>query len=67
MTLQKKESSASGDPKNEAAYEAYTKGRYFLMADNRTGDPCIWRPVPRASIVGRVISTYWPPSRIALH
>ena len=30
LTSQKKESPASRDPKNEAAYEAYTKGRYFL-------------------------------------
>jgi signal peptidase I len=42
-------------------------GRYFVMADNRTGDPCVWRPIPRANIIGRVIATYWPPSRIALH
>jgi signal peptidase I len=43
------------------------EGRYFVIADNRTGDPCIWRPIPRANIIGRVIATYWPPSRIALH
>ncbi len=42
-------------------------GRYFVMADNRAGDPCVWRPIPRANIIGRVIATYWPPSRIALH
>jgi signal peptidase I len=45
------------------------KGSYFVLGDNRPGscDSRRWGPVPRASIIGRVIATYWPPSRIALH
>jgi signal peptidase I len=44
-------------------------GMYFLMGDNRRAscDSRDWGPIPRRSIIGRVIATYWPPSRIALH
>jgi signal peptidase I len=42
---------------------------YYVLGDNRA-DSCDsreWGPLPRADIIGRVIATYWPPSRIALH
>jgi len=42
---------------------------YYVLGDNRAGscDSRDWGALPRASIIGRVIATYWPPSRIALH
>jgi signal peptidase I len=42
---------------------------YFVLGDDRTAscDSREWGPLPRSDIVGRVIATYWPPSRIALH
>jgi signal peptidase I len=44
------------------------KGHYFFLGDNRgmSCDSRTWGTVPRASIIGKVIATYWPPSRIAI-
>jgi signal peptidase I len=42
------------------------RGRYFLLGDNRA-DSCdsrTWGTVPHRSLVGPVIATYWPPTRI---
>ena len=42
-------------------------GGYFMLGDNR-GDSCdsrTWGGVPRSSLVGPVIFTYWPPLRIS--
>jgi signal peptidase I len=41
-------------------------GRYFMLGDNRT-DSCdsrAWGSVPRSSLIGPVLATYWPPTRI---
>jgi signal peptidase I len=42
---------------------------YFFLGDDRI-DSCdsrTWGTVPRASLIGRVLLTYWPPTRIGLH
>ncbi len=41
-------------------------GSYFLMGDNRgnSDDSRFWGPVPRVSVVGKAIITYWPLGRL---
>lgn len=43
-------------------------GRYFFLGDDRVHscDSRIWGTVPRSSLIGPVILTYWPPDRISL-
>lgn len=44
-------------------------GDYFLLGDNRP-DSCdsrTWGAVPRSSLIGPVMFTYWPPDRISYH
>lgn len=43
-------------------------GQYFMMGDNRVGscDSRLWGTVPRSDIIGKVVATYWPPSRISV-
>ena len=45
------------------------EGGYFLVGDNRP-DSCdsrTWGSVPRGSLIGPVIFTYWPPGRLSYH
>ena len=43
-------------------------GRYFVLGDDRDAscDSRSWGTVPRSSIIGRVLATYWPPGRISI-
>jgi signal peptidase I len=45
------------------------KGNYFLVGDDRrhSCDSRAWGVVPRSSLVGPLLLTYWPPGRLALH
>jgi signal peptidase I len=40
------------------------KGHYFFMGDDRTHscDSRTWGTVPRSSLIGPVLLTYWPPT-----
>ena len=42
-------------------------GHYFVLGDNRTHscDSRTWGTVPRSSLIGPVVLTYWPPARIS--
>ena len=42
-------------------------GNYFLLGDNRihSCDSRTWGTVPRSSLIGPVVLTYWPPSRLS--
>jgi signal peptidase I len=42
---------------------------YFMLGDNRANscDSRTWGAVPRSSLIGPVIFTYWPPSRLSYH
>jgi len=44
-------------------------GHYFFLGDDRVNscDSRVWGPVPRGSLIGPVVLTYWPPQRIAAH
>lgn len=44
-------------------------GQYFFLGDDRANscDSRVWGTVPRSSLIGPIVLTYWPPSRIAWH
>ena len=45
------------------------RGDYFMVGDNRP-DSCDsrkWGAVPRSSLIGPVLFTYWPPGRVSYH
>jgi signal peptidase I len=44
-------------------------GHYFFLGDDRVHscDSRVWGSVPRHSLIGPVLLTYWPPGRVSLH
>jgi signal peptidase I len=43
-------------------------GAYFMLGDNRGGscDSRMWGAVPRSNLIGPVVLTYWPPTRVSV-
>ena len=50
------------------AWPRVAAGHYFFLGDDRAHscDSRIWGTVPRDSLIGPVILTYWPPDRISI-
>ena len=55
------------DLRNVAAFRIPVD-EYYMMGDNRNGscDSRDWGTVPRKNLIGKVVATYWPPSRISV-
>jgi signal peptidase I len=45
------------------------RDQYFFLGDDRANscDSRVWGTVPRSSLIGPAIVTYWPPTRWAAH
>jgi signal peptidase I len=50
-----------------ASWPRVAPGHYFVLGDNRihSCDSRRWGTVPRSSLIGPVLLTYWPPSRFS--
>ena len=44
-------------------------GQYYMLGDNRNEscDSRTWGSVPRSSLIGPLLVTYWPPTRLSFH
>jgi signal peptidase I len=53
--------------RNTGRWPRVASGHYFLLGDNRTHscDSRLWGAVPRNSLIGPAMLTYWPPSRLS--
>lgn len=50
-----------------ARWPRVARGHYFVLGDNRTHscDSRTWGTVPRSSLIGPAVLTYWPPRRLS--
>jgi len=53
----------------DGSWARVASGHYFFLGDDRAHscDSRTWGTVPRSSLIGPVILTYWPPTRISFH
>jgi signal peptidase I len=62
---------ASGfaDTAHDGGHWRVPQHEYFMLGDNRAHscDSRTWGSVPRSNLIGPVIFTYWPPTRISYH
>jgi signal peptidase I len=60
--------SSTRDDKVEGSWQV-PAGHYFFMGDDRTHscDSRTWGSVPRGNLIGPLLLTYWPPTRLSLH
>jgi signal peptidase I len=51
------------------AWPRVAPAHYFFLGDDRANscDSRVWGAVPRSSLIGPAIVTYWPPTRWAAH
>jgi signal peptidase I len=52
-----------------ASWPRIARDHYFFLGDDRihSCDSRMWGAVPRSSLIGPVLLTYWPPNRISVH
>jgi signal peptidase I len=50
-----------------ASWPRVSAGHYFMLGDNRihSCDSRTWGTVPRGSLIGPALLTYWPPGRLS--
>jgi len=51
-----------------SAFFRVPRGRYFFLGDNRTSscDSRVWGAIPRSRLIGPVVATYWPLTRVSV-
>ena len=60
---------AASERGNETGHWNVPAGQYFFMGDDRihSCDSRVWGSVPRSSLIGPILVTYWPPDRLSFH